>query len=73
MKGTRIKDLRKLSDLDLQKKLGEIENSILTEKKSPKLRPLKKAVARIKTILHQKETDNTKSQKIENATNKEVK
>ncbi|MBN2478184.1 hypothetical protein JXB01_02730 [Candidatus Micrarchaeota archaeon] len=51
MKGTKINDLRKLSESELSKKLEEMNNALLTENTpSTKTRPLKKAVARIKTI-----------------------
>ncbi|MDD5022838.1 MAG: hypothetical protein PHU63_01590 [Candidatus ainarchaeum sp.] len=53
MKGTSAKDFRKLSSKELDKKLEEMENAMLTEKKSTKLRPIKRAIARIRTIQHQ--------------------
>lgn len=53
MKGTKAKDLGKLSESELKKKLEEMENALLLEKKSTRTRPLRKAIARIKTILHQ--------------------
>ena len=54
MKGTKIKDLRKLNETELKKKLEDMENTILVEKKSTKLRPIKKAIARINTLLNKK-------------------
>lgn len=53
MKGTKAKDLRDLKQDELRKKLDGLQNALLVEKKSPKLRPIKKAISRIKTILHQ--------------------
>jgi len=54
MKGTTAKDLRKLGKAELGKKLDEMNTALLTEKKSPKVRPLRKAIARILTIMSEK-------------------
>ena len=52
MKGVKMSDLKNLKKSELVKKLDELENTILTEKKSTSLRIVKKAIARIKLLLH---------------------
>ncbi|MBI5051519.1 hypothetical protein HZC08_02050 [Candidatus Micrarchaeota archaeon] len=60
----RNKDIQKLSKEDAQKKLDELERSLLElEKYTQKRNPIKKAIARLKTFLHALETSAAKSPK----------
>lgn len=52
----RMPDIRKLSAADAQKKLSEMERVLLElmgQGKRDKTRPVKKAIARLKTVLHE--------------------
>ena len=52
----KMPDIRKLSPADAQKKLSEMERLLLElmgEGKVDRVRPVKKAIARLKTFLHE--------------------
>jgi ribosomal protein L29 len=64
MKGATASDLRKLSEKELEEKLSEMRNALLSEKKSTKTRPLRKAIARILTIKKEKKNKKIEVKKV---------
>ncbi len=55
MKGLKPNDLKKMELSELKKKLDELQNLLLLEKKSTKTRSLKKAISRLNLLISQKE------------------
>ncbi|MCK4319515.1 50S ribosomal protein L29 [Candidatus Micrarchaeota archaeon] len=51
----KIKDIRVMTDKELNKKLSELDNALLEVNTNPAAsRELKKAIARIKTVLNER-------------------